>query len=392
MEGQYLTIRGVAEPALNCGSFDFLGFGRSDEIKESARNALDFYGCGSCGPRGFYGTIDKHFLLEKAVAKFMGTEESILYSDSASAVSSAIPAFAKKGDLLLVDEACNEPVLTGVNLSRATVQFFKHNDMGNLEAMLDKIAKDDRRLKRDSTQQRRFIIAEGLYRNVGDVCPLPELLKLKDKFCYRVIMDESSSFGVLGATGRGITEHFGIDIKKLEIVLCSLDTTLASVGGLCIGQRDIVDHQRLSGAGYCFSASSAPFLSSAGITALEMLEKRPDMLKKLRDNSEVLFAGLSKIKTLRIKAESAFPIIHLMLASPFLSSEADAVLLSELVKYCINNGVAVYTSKFAVSKGDNYSNELLRPSIVVCSNATFDKAQLSKVVAVITAGAKKVCN
>lgn len=305
-------------------------------------------------------------------------------------MSSAIPAFAKKGDLLLVDEACNEPVLAGVNLSRATVQFFRHNDMGDLEEKLEKIARDDKRMKRDSTQQRRFIVVEGLYRNVGDVCPLTDILLLKEKYCYRCILDESSSFGVLGATGRGITEHFGVSISSVEIVLCSLDTSLASVGGLCVGQSSIVDHQRLSGAGYCFSASAAPFLSAAAITSLELLKTRPQLLNALHSNAEALFNGLSKIKQLKIKADSAYPMIHLMLSSPFASVEADALKLSELSNYCTNAGVGVITSKFAISRGSEYSNELMRPSLLVCASAAMNKTQLNKIVSVLTAGAKKI--
>ena len=112
----------------------------------------------------------------------MGTQEAISYSDGASALSSAIPAFSKKGDLLLVDEAVNEPILTGLNLSRSTVQFFKHNDVANLRAILESIAKDDVKKRRDASQQRRFIVIEGLYRNTGDICPLPEILALKEEF------------------------------------------------------------------------------------------------------------------------------------------------------------------------------------------------------------------
>ena len=128
----------------------------------------------------------------------MGTQEAISYSDGASAISSAIPAFSKKGDLLLVDEAVNEPILTGLNLSRSTVQFFRHNDVADLRSILESIADDDKKKKRDASQQRRFIVVEGLYRNCGDICPLPDILALKEEFCYRLILDESLSFGTLG--------------------------------------------------------------------------------------------------------------------------------------------------------------------------------------------------
>ena len=142
------------------------------------------------------------------------------------------------------------PIYTGVCLSRATIQFFNHNDMAELRKILESIAKDDKRLKRNTTQQRRWIIVEGVYRNSGNICPLPEVLALKKEFGYRLFLEESYSFGTLGATGRGVTEHFGVSVNEIDILNVSLETALGSVGGVCVGTREVVDHQRLSGAGY----------------------------------------------------------------------------------------------------------------------------------------------
>ena len=104
--------------------------------------------------------------------------------------------------------------------------------MEHLQSILDTIAKDDKKLRRDAKQQRRFIVVECLYRNTGDLCPLPEILALKEKYFYRLMMDESTSFGAVGATGRGVTEHFGVKATDVEIVMIATDTMLASVGGV----------------------------------------------------------------------------------------------------------------------------------------------------------------
>ncbi|CAM9262449.1 unnamed protein product, partial [Ectocarpus sp. 6 AP-2014] len=197
--GPYLRVEGIEKPLLNMANFDFLGMGQREELKQAAVQALDKYGCGSCGPRGFYGTIDVHTKIEDEVAAFMGTEEAISYSDSATTISSTIPAFAKKGDLTVVDQGVEENVQTGINLSRSTVRTFKHNDMDDLERVLKEIAAEDKKVKRNVLDQRRFIVVEGLYRNYGDLCPLPRLLELKAKYCYRLILNEALSFGVLGA-------------------------------------------------------------------------------------------------------------------------------------------------------------------------------------------------
>jgi serine palmitoyltransferase len=137
MKGNRVVVQGKS--LLNLASFDFLGLGSREEVKDAARAALNKYGCGSCGPRGFYGSIDMHVFAEQEMAKFMGAEEAISYSDAASSVSSTLPAFAKKGDLLIADEGVYEPILTAINLSRAQVRYFKHNDMVDLERVLKQV-------------------------------------------------------------------------------------------------------------------------------------------------------------------------------------------------------------------------------------------------------------
>jgi len=375
----YLTIRGIDVPVLNVSSFDFLGLGQDASVKNVSKEALAKYGCGSCGPRGFYGTIDKHLEFEKALSKFMHVPEAISYSDSASAISSAIPAFAKKGDLLLVDEACNEPILTGLNLSRATVQTFKHNNMADLKALLESIAKDDARLRRDKTQQRRFIVTEGLFRNTGELCPLPEIMALKEEHCFRLILDESLSFGSVGATGRGVTEHFKVNIGDVEIITIAMDTALASVGGACIGSREIVDHQRLSGAGYCFSAAGPPFLSAAATEALRLLEANPSLPERLQSNAAALDAGLrNNVPGMSIRGPASMPVTHLMLdPSANSSREDEEKIIMEISKRCLQLGTGVSTCKFSLVNSDH---SYLRPSLRVCASALLTEEQIETTI------------
>jgi serine palmitoyltransferase len=145
--GRTMDIRegddGELKTVLNFATCDFLGMascsplttkdkhndGPGVAVKNAAREALQHYGCGSCGPRGFYGTIDVHLALEEKISKFTQTEGAIMYSDGASTVSSTVAAFAKRGDLLVVDDGVYEPLLTGISLSRANVEWFQHNDM-----------------------------------------------------------------------------------------------------------------------------------------------------------------------------------------------------------------------------------------------------------------------
>ncbi|CAM9510784.1 unnamed protein product, partial [Heterosigma akashiwo] len=237
-EGAQLIVEGLESPVINFGTFDFLDLGSSKESKDASRAALTEYGCGSCGPRGFYGSIKPHLDIEEAIANFMRMPAAITYSDAASTLNSVLPAFSKKGDFIIADEAVQESLVTGLQLTRSTVRFFKHNDMADLARILEEKARSDKAKGRRPADQRRFLVAEGLYRNRGTLCPLPELMALKEKYYYRLILDESYSFGALGATGRGITEHYGMDPNQVEAIVVSMETSPPSWAACSVGQRD----------------------------------------------------------------------------------------------------------------------------------------------------------
>lgn len=160
--------------ALNMTTAGFLGAHSHPEILKKSEEAIRRYGPGSCGPRGFYGTIDVHIELEKKLAAFMGYEEAVLFGSGFATISSVIPAFSKQPDYLLVDKACNYAIQTGVNLSRSEVRWFNHNDMKDLERILQSLK--DVFVKK---QQKVFVVVEALYGHSGDLAPLKDLIALK---------------------------------------------------------------------------------------------------------------------------------------------------------------------------------------------------------------------
>jgi len=294
---------------------DFRGLAQRKEITKAGNDALDKYGCGSCGPRGFYGTIDVHIYLEQDIAKFYGAEDAIVYSDANSTPSSAIPAFSNRADILIVDDGVNDAILTGVNLSRSRTLFFKHNDMDDLKRLLIKIDNEDKKMKR--SPQRRFVVVEGLYRNYGDIAPLDEIYKLKKEYKWRMFVDESHSVGTMGVTGRGVHEHFGLTINDIDICVASLSTTLASVGGFCVGTREVVEHQRLNGAGYTFSASSPPFVSTVGSASLKILTEESNLVSTLKKKAQFFHNQIAQIGKgfLVTTSNQASPLVHIRLDS-----------------------------------------------------------------------------
>ena len=333
---------------LNFCTTNFLGLADDPRIQQAGEKTIGKYGVGSCGPRGFYGTIDVHLELEEKIANFMKTEESILYSYDAATVPSIIPAFANARDIIVLDDGCCNAIRSGCTLSRAKVVTFPHNDLRKLEETLKHIIKEEKKL--DKPLNRRFIVVEGIYQNTGEVAPLKEIVEIKNKYKFRLLVDESISFGVLGDTGRGAIEHFGVEPSDVEIIAASLGNSTASIGGFCAGSREIVDHQRLSGLGYCFSASLPPYLASTSMAALDIIEMEgTHRMKKLQENAKYFRQSLDSSKAFYVAGGSASlisPLIHVRLHSSSTDKttwDDEELALQRIVNHCLDRSHVLMT-------------------------------------------------
>ncbi|KAK7321675.1 hypothetical protein VNO77_32538 [Canavalia gladiata] len=339
--GPHTIVNG--KEVVNFASANYLGFVGHQKLLDSCSSALEKYGVGSCGPRGFYGTIDVHLDCEARIAKFLGTPDSILYSYGLSTMFSAIPAFSKKGDIIVADEGVHWGIQNGLYLSRSTVVYFKHNDMNSLRETLENITSKN---KRAATKLRRYIVVESVYQNSGQIAPLDEIIKLKEKYRFRVLLDESNSFGVLGGSGRGLTEYYKVPVEKIDIITAAMGHALATEGGFCTGSARVIDHQRLSSSGYVFSASLPPYLASAAITAIDVLEENPNLITKLKSNIALLWKGLSKIPGFTIASNPESPIVYLRLEKSSGSVKDDLHLLENIAERALKEeSVFVVTSK-----------------------------------------------
>ncbi|TKY75036.1 Long chain base biosynthesis protein 1 [Spatholobus suberectus] len=326
---------------INFASANYLGLLGHQKLLESCSSTVEKYGVGSCGPRGFYGTIDVHLDCEAKIANFLGTPDSILYSYGLSTMFSAIPAFSKKGDIIVADEGVHWGIQNGLHLSRSTVMYFKHNDMNSLRETLEKITTENKQAKK----LRHYIVVEAVYQNSGQIVPLDEIIRLKEKYRFRVLLDESNSFGVLGNSGKGLTEYYGVPVEKLDIITAAMGHALATEGGFCTGSARIIEHQRFS-SGYVFSASLPPYLASAAITAIDILEENPNMITKLKNNIALIWKGLSKMSGFTIASNPESPIVYLRLEKSTGSMQDDLHLLEDIAERVLReDSVFVVTSK-----------------------------------------------
>lgn len=158
--------------ATNLASTNVLGFVGNEMLKERAVQTLRYYGVGACGPPGFYGTKDVDIKAEQDVADFIGVPACIHYSQAFSTISSVIPAFSKRGDIIVVDKSVNYAIRLGLQISRSTIRWYEHNDMEDLERQLARVAKEQSKKR----LTRRFIVTEGLFENGGDIADLPKIV------------------------------------------------------------------------------------------------------------------------------------------------------------------------------------------------------------------------
>ncbi|ORX90870.1 PLP-dependent transferase [Basidiobolus meristosporus CBS 931.73] len=352
---------------LNLASFNFLGLMANEEITAEAIDALRKYGVGTCGPPGFYGTLDVHKLLEKDIANFLGVEDAIVYSQGFSTISSVIPAYSKRGDIIVCDAGVNFSIQKGVQISRSRVEYFKHNDMEDLERVLQTVQKE--LIKRPLS--RRFIVVEGLYMNYGDIAPLDKLIELKNKYKYRLVLDESLSIGVLGKRGAGVTEHFGIPTEAIDFLVGSMCHVLTSSGGFSVGSREIIDHQRLSGLGYTYSASLPAVLAVSARKGLSLLQKDSSLIGTLRANISIFRKALLAIPTITLgEGHEYSPVIHIRIQSDLidrldLSVEHQEKILQHIVDDSAKNGVLLTRSMYVHCQ----EKSVPTPSIRLCPSA-----------------------
>ncbi|KAL2714983.1 serine palmitoyltransferase 1 [Vespula squamosa] len=368
---------------LNLGTHNYLGLTENEEINEIATKTIKKYGVGSCGPRGFYGTVDVHLELEERLAKFTDTEEAIVYSYGFSTIATAIPGYCKKNDLVFVDEKINFAIQKGLDASRSTIKYFKHNDVQNLHDLLLEQEKKDKKNPKAS-KIKRFLIIEGIYFYTGQICPLPELVKLCKKYKLRIFIDESISIGTLGAHGKGITEHFGVPRQEIDLIMGSLETAIGSIGGFCVGTTFIVEHQRLGALGYCFSASLPPLLTTAAITAINIMENNPNIFKSLKDKCITIDNALKEVPYIETQSFAESPLKHLYLKEKKNYSE-EIKILTSISKRCIENNLAIISPTYLETE-----KQLPRPSLRLCVSVLLTESDIDFAISTLKKCVKEI--
>nr|UWK20392.1 sphinganine palmytoil transferase subunit 1 [Trichoderma oligosporum] len=369
---------------INLASYNFYNFNANEQIKEKAIQTLRTYGVGPCGPPQFYGTQDVHEKAESDIASYLGTEGCIVYAQTFSTVSSVIPAFCKRGDVIIADAAANYSIRKGLQISRSNIRWFKHGDMNDLERVMKSVANEQAKARKLT---RRFVVTEGLFETSGDVTDLPRLVELKERYKFRIILDETWSFGVLGRTGRGLTEAQNVDPQQVDMIIGSLSGPLCAGGGFCAGSKDVVVHQRITSSAYTYSAALPAMLAMTASESVKLLQSNPDILVQCRENIRALRAQLDpRSDWVMCTSSLDNPILLLVLKAEVITARRLSVddqekILMECVEESLTNGVMItrlktrpYANAMAAKDGD----WTLQPALKVCVTSALSKKDIEK--------------
>jgi len=280
-QGPEVVLKG--KKYIMAGSNNYLGLANDPKMKEAALEAITKYGTGSAGSRFLNGNTVAAEELEAKLAKFKGKEAGLIFSAGYQMNLGVISSLLKKGDVAIVDKLDHASILDGVKLSEAEMVRFKHNDMKDLEIVLSRIPEEKGKL----------IVVDGVFSMEGDICNLPEIVKLAKKYGARIVVDDAHATGVLGKTGRGTCEHFNLH-KEVDLVVGTCSKTFASVGGFVVGDAEIINYIRHSARSQIFSAALPPASVASISRAIDLISNDMSRKDKLWANSERLKKGFKK--------------------------------------------------------------------------------------------------
>ncbi|MDD2612660.1 MAG: glycine C-acetyltransferase [Bacteroidales bacterium] len=315
-QGALIKVLGGKEVINFCAN-NYLGLSNDSQLIEAAKNALDTRGFGMSSVRFICGTQDLHKKLEASISKFFGTEDTILYAACFDANGGVFEPLLSEKDAIISDALNHASIIDGVRLCKAQRYRYANADMKDLENQL--IAAQAQRF--------RLIVTDGVFSMDGNVAPLDKIYELAEKYHAMVMVDESHSAGVVGKTGRGVTERFNLR-GKIEILTGTLGKAFGgAIGGFTTGKKEIIDLLRQRSRPYLFSNSIPPMVAAAGIRMFEIMDETNDLQDKLHKNTayfvERMIAAGFDIKP----TESA--ICAVMLYDARLSQEMATRLLDE---------------------------------------------------------------
>nr|HID12652.1 aminotransferase class I/II-fold pyridoxal phosphate-dependent enzyme [Anaerolineae bacterium] len=318
LDGAWVTSSG--RRMLNFASYSYLDLLGHPEIETAAQEALARYGTGTHGVRILAGSLPLHNELEETIARFKKTEAAIVYSSGYVTNLATVSALVGRNDVVICDKFNHASIVDGCLLSQAKFMRFRHNDMADLE----------RRLQQTDPNAGKLVVVDAVFSMDGDIINLPEVSRLCREYSALLMVDEAHSLGVLGETGHGIEEHFGLD-DVVDIKMGTLSKTIPSVGGYVAGSQELITYLKHAARAFVFSAALPPAQTAAAKVSFEVMEKEPERVRKLQRNVELFLGGLKARGFNTLNSET--PIV------PIVCGEDERAF--QMTKACQEEGIFV---------------------------------------------------
>lgn len=319
MDGS-VEMEGVGSTVI-LSSNNYLGLSNHPAVKKAGIRGIEEYGAGTASVRFICGTFSVHRELEEEIARFLSTEAALSYVACWNANTGAIPLLAGSGDAIVSDELNHASIIDGVRLSKAARYRYKHSDMRDLADQLI-VARDE-----IGSNGNILIITDGVFSMEGDIARLPEIVKLAETHGAALFVDDSHGTGVMGKSGRGTIEHYGLE-GRVDVISSTLGKALGgAAGGFIASSRAVVDRCVQASRTHIFSNALPATIAASSLEAIRTLEREPDIIDRLRRNTKTLREGLSSLGFKPLEGESA--IIPIILGKTAFAIEMSKRLLKE---------------------------------------------------------------
>jgi 8-amino-7-oxononanoate synthase len=366
----FRVIESAQDPEVVCdgrrmimlGSNNYLGLTNDPRVKEAAIDAVRKYGSGCAGSRFLNGTLDLHVRLEERLARFMRKDSAVTFATGYQVNLGAISCLVGKGDVVYLDKQDHACIIDGARLSFGEVRKFKHNDARDLA----------RQMRNDTAARGRMIVVDGVFSMEGDIAPLPEIVAAAREFDAAIMVDDAHGIGVLGPTGRGTAEHYGLE-EDVDLVMGTFSKSMASVGGFIAGDETVIDFIKHRARTLIFSAAPPPASVAAALATIEIMEREPERRTKLWENARFFSEGLRSLGL--DTAGSQTPVV------PVVVGEDDTALA--MVQRLHDEGVFV---NCVLSPATPPGRALIRTSLM----ATHTRDQLTRALEAIGKVAKEL--
>ncbi|PYK19761.1 MAG: 8-amino-7-oxononanoate synthase [Verrucomicrobia bacterium] len=293
---------------VNFSSNDYLGLANDPRLRKAATSAIDEFGVGAAASRLISGTQSPHLRLERALAKWKGTESALCFSSGYAAALGTIPGLVAKNDVVLLDKLCHASLIDGARLSGAILRVFPHNQLGKLESHLEWA-------QREHPGKRVLIITESVFSMDGDLAPLRELVELKKRFRALLMLDEAHAVGVIGPNGRGLAAAENVS-EEVDVQMGTLSKAFGASGGYICGARTLIEWLINRARSFIYSTAPPPAIAAAALAAVDFLaspegeQRRLLLWKKINLMRELLSLLASHVSRPNENAGSAiFPLI-----------------------------------------------------------------------------------